>query len=188
MRLPKQLLAISVLTAATTGAAQAEWQVPAANSSKPSAEHANHDHAAHQAEMRRAISERQAEVAKRSRPVMGFDLDRTLHDFAPTSGGGVLTVTSRDGDAVQVGRVRSHLEYQTEAFRRGDWANPIQIHGAEMPGLSELIAARGKLKIDYQSIAAGGRITFVSSNKEVTLALHRWFDAQNSDHGKHAGH
>jgi hypothetical protein len=119
---------------------------------------------------------------------MGFDLDRTLHEFAPTSDGGVLTVTSRDGDAAQVKLVRSHLEYQAAAFRRGDWANPIRIHGAEMPGLPELMRARGKLKIDYQPIAGGGRITFVATQSEVTSALHRWFSAQNSDHGKHAGH
>lgn len=188
MKTPKHLFAL-VVAFASTGSAMAEQRVAVvARPFIQSTDHSAHDHAAHQAEIRRVISKRQAEVAKRSGPVMGFDLDRTLHKFAPTPNGGVLTVTSRDGDAAQVRRVRSHLDYQVKAFRRGDWTNPVQIHGAEMPGLTKLMTARGKLKIDYRSVARGGRITFASSSAEVTSALHRWFDAQNSDHSKHAGH
>ncbi|OYY66374.1 MAG: hypothetical protein B7Y49_02955 [Sphingomonas sp. 28-62-11] len=119
---------------------------------------------------------------------MGFDLDRTLHTFAPKRDGGVLTVTSRDGDARQVESVRGHLEYQAKAFSGGDWANPVQIHGADMPGLAELMAARGKLTVTYRPIARGGKITFVTANTKINAALHQWFEAQNSDHGKHAGH
>ena len=188
MKLSSSLFAIPLAIAAT-GVAAAQQHIGAvATSPSQAVDHANHDHAAHQAEMRRVSPERQAEVAKRSGPVMGFDLDRTLHNFAPTPKGGVLTVTSRDRDTAQIANVRSHLEYQANAFKRGDWANPVKIHGAEMPGLSALMAARGKLKINYQAIAGGARITFVSADKKVTAALHRWFEAQNSDHGKHAGH
>jgi hypothetical protein len=187
MKTNMHLIALALLIPATGIAVAGQPAHQAAASSLQSTNHANHDHAAHQAEMGRASPERQAEVARRGRPVMGFDLDRTRHHFAPTANGGVLTVTSRDGDAAQVRRVRSHLNYQAKAFQRGDWANPVQIHGAEMPGLSALMAARGNLKIQYRTVVRGGRITFVSKSRDVTSALHRWFDAQNRDHGKHAG-
>lgn len=184
----KYLSAVAVVIATTGMAVAAQSVGHVAGSSEKPTNHANHDHAAHHAEMQSASLERQAEIAGRGGPVMGFDLDRTRHNFARTPDGGVLTVTSRDGDAAQVNRVRSHLNYQAKAFKRGDWSNPVRIHGADMPGLSALMAARGKLKIQYRTVAGGGRITFASTSKDVTTALHRWFDAQNSDHGKHAAH
>lgn len=184
----KTPLILGLMAAATAGFATAqEGDAPRSMPTAPE-NHATHDHALHQAQMGRASPERLAEVAERSGPVMGFDLDRTLHSFIPADNGGVLTVTSRDADAAQVALVRSHLEYQANAFKRGDWANPVQIHGSEMPGLSDLMAAGNHLGIDYRPMENGGRITFVSTDGNVTAALHRWFEAQNSDHGEHAGH
>lgn len=181
MKLLKHLL---VILSAVTGAGAGAAMQNATSSSDPT----NHSGIERRAQSPLATAKRQAEVARRSGPVMGFDLDRSLHKFAPTRDGGILTITSRDGDPTQVQRIRLHLQYQSKTFRRGDWANPIHIHGSEMPGLSTLVTAGNEFMISYEVLPRGAQIKFVSSDEGVILAVHRWFGAQNTDHGKHAGH
>jgi hypothetical protein len=56
-----------------------------------------------------------------------------------------------------------------------------------MPGLAELRAAKpGQMEIAYQDVSAGAELTYKTSNAILVGALHKWFDAQLSDHGKDA--
>lgn len=129
---------------------------------------------------------RQAEVAQRGAAVMPFDLERTAHAFEPLSTGGVQTVTSRDGDAEQIALIRSHLQKEAAAFQRGDFADPARIHGQHMPGLAELTAGAKRLRIVFEPVENGGRLRFSTPDRALTSALHRWFAAQASDHGRDA--
>ncbi|GAA2208976.1 hypothetical protein GCM10009850_044340 [Nonomuraea monospora] len=137
----------------------------------------------------RALAARQAEIAARSRTVMPFDLERTTHRFAKAATGGVQTVTSDDpADAGQVALIREHLTAEAAGFREGDYGDPASIHGGEMPGLRELEAGHDRIDIRYAEAPAGAQITYATSDPALLKALHAWFDAQVTDHGRHAEH
>jgi hypothetical protein len=131
---------------------------------------------------------RQAEVARRGADVMPFSLEATQHVFTKTRDGGTQRVVARrTADSAQVKLVRAHLrEIQTQ-FRERNFSAPEHIHGHEMPGLSELKAARpGEIAIRYRDVRAGGELTYRTANPALVAALHSWFDAQVSDHGHDA--
>lgn len=134
-----------------------------------------------------ADPDRQAEVAGRGASVMPFDLERTTHRFTRTDRGGVQTVVADDPrDTAQIALVQQHLAAEADRFRRGDFTDPAQIHGAGMPGLAALRAHGGRIGIDYRSVPDGGRITYTTDDPDLRSALHDWFDAQVGDHGRHA--
>lgn len=144
------------------------------------------DHAAHMAAMARA--QRQAEVSVRGKDVMPFSLASTLHVFTKTGDGGLQKVVAREGaDAGQILLVRQHLKDIQAQFLHGDFSGPSHIHGAQMPGLAELQSARpGQIAIGYRDVPGGGQLSFAATDAVLVTALHKWFDAQVSDHGKDA--
>lgn len=132
--------------------------------------------------------DRVEDVARRGALVMPFDLDRTRHVFTRNASGGVQRVVVQDAkDAPQIMLIRKHLAKVSAEFRQGRFTDPEQIHGEEMPGLRELRAARpGQLHIDVREHPLGGEIIYRSDDTKLVAALHRWFDGQLADHGKHA--
>jgi hypothetical protein len=117
---------------------------------------------------------------------MRFDLERTTHHFTNEDDGGVLKVVSDDGDRSQVVIIRSHLRMQAAAFSQGDYSAPAKIHGADMPGIAELSANAGSVRIIYEDVQDGARLRFTSSDRSLVAAIHRWFAAQRNDHGRNA--
>jgi hypothetical protein len=144
------------------------------------------DHAAHMAEMAR--EQQQAGVAGRGQDVMPFSLPATTHIFTKSAAGGVQQVVARKAtDVAQVKLVRQHLRQIRQQFLQGDFSGPAHIHGHDMPGLAELKAARpGEIAIAYGDVEGGGQLAYSTSQPALVAALHRWFDAQLSDHGKDA--
>ena len=135
-----------------------------------------------------ADADRQAEVARRGADVMPFSLDATTHVFTKTAQGGTQRVVAKNpGDAQQVRLVREHLrEIETE-FRQGDFSGPAHIHGKDMPGLAQLEATRpGAISIGYRKVRGGAELAYRTADPQLVGALHAWFDAQLSDHGKDA--
>ena len=149
-------------------------------------DHSKMDHAAHMKMM--ADVQRQAEVSERGKDVMPFSLAATTHIFSKTAEGGVQKVVAQHaGDAAQVKLVREHLQQIRGQFLRGDFSGPSHIHGYDMPGLAELREAKpGQISITYKEVLAGAELSYESKNVPLVTALHRWFDAQLSDHGKDA--
>ncbi|MBB6345871.1 hypothetical protein ACWGH8_29530 [Nonomuraea muscovyensis] len=136
-----------------------------------------------------AMAGRQAEIAARGRQVMPFDLERTTHRFTKSATGGVQTVTADDpADAQQVKLIREHLTQEASGFSRGDYGDPASIHGTDMPGLRELEQGHSRIDIRFADMPAGARLTYTTSDPSMVKALHAWFDAQVSDHGRHAEH
>lgn len=134
-----------------------------------------------------AQSERQAEVRSRSAEVMPFSMDATQHVFDKTAQGGVQRVEARSGHDEQVPLIRSHLSDIAAAFARRDFVGPARIHGEEMPGLAELRAAPPEaLTVRYRDLPNGGEVRYEAATPALTDAIHRWFDAQLSDHGHDA--
>jgi hypothetical protein len=168
------------LLAALALAGCAQTQAP------PAMDHARMDHAAHMAQM--AQERRQAEVSRRGVDVMPFSLAATTHVFTKTAQGGVQKVIAKDpADSAQVQLVRQHLQEFRTPFLRGDFSGPAHIHGGNMPGLAELQAAKAaQIAIAYQEIPAGAQLSYSTREGALVHALHKWFDAQLSDHGKDA--
>jgi hypothetical protein len=135
---------------------------------------------------------RQADVARRGADVMPFRLEATQHMFTKTADGGTQRVVARKtGDAGQVRLVRQHLREIEAQFRQGDFSAPAHIHGAGMPGLAQLQAApRGAVGISYRDVPGGAELAYRTADHALVAAVHAWFDAQVSDHGRdaQAGH
>ncbi len=125
----------------------------------------------------------QSATVDRAAQVMPFDLDATRHTFTKTAQGGVEQVLALDpDDARNAELIRSHVELEAGKFRNGDFGDPTEIHGMDMPGVSELEAGVARLDVDYESVPGGARITYFSTDPTLVDALHAWFDAQTSDH------
>lgn len=128
------------------------------------------------------------EVAQRGKHVMPFDLDQTTHVFSKTEQGGVQQVIAKDkADTEQITLIRKHLSEIAVAFEQGDFSGPHQVHGPTMPGLAALKSARkDQIKIAYSELPDGSQIIYASKHPHLVEAIHQWFDAQLSDHARHA--
>lgn len=135
---------------------------------------------------------RQAEIAARGAQVMPFELAATSHIFTKNRNGGLQQVLVRNPkDKEQLRLVRSHLREIAGRFQAGDFSAPARIHGEAMPGLAELKQARpDEITVHYRELRDGAQIRYATSNPALVPVLHRWFDAQLSDHGAdaHEGH
>jgi hypothetical protein len=127
---------------------------------------------------------RRAAVAARGAEVMPFDLAKTRHGFADLPDGGLQTVTAMDpADTLQARLVREHLQLEAAKFLRGEFADPMAIHGHAMPGVAELRQSAGKIRVAFAAIPAGATIRYTTGDPALVAALHRWFAAQRADHG-----
>jgi hypothetical protein len=136
-----------------------------------------------------ALAQRQAEVAQRGVEVMPFDLEATTHRFEPTDTGLVQTVVADDPeDTEQIELIRQHLAEEAARFARGDLDDPATIHGEDMPGLAELRSGAANIDIELVSLDDGARLVYTTDDPALIDALHRWGQAQLSDHGDHAEH
>ena len=136
----------------------------------------------------KADEKRLDEVAQRGAHVMPFDLEKTTHIFSKREKGGVQQVVVKDkSDTEQIGLIRAHLSEIAGDFKRGDFSKPERIHGKSMPGLAEMKAAKpGQIKIEYTELPDGAQITYSTKSPKLINAIHQWFDAQLSDHARHA--
>jgi len=127
---------------------------------------------------------RRAEVAARGAEVMPFDLSKTRHVFASLPDGGLQTVSANDpNDTTQVRLIQAHLRAEADKFSRGDFADPMAIHGHAMPGIDELRRGAKAIHVEYTPQHNGGRIRYATTDPALVAALHRWFEAQRMDHG-----
>ena len=122
-------------------------------------------------------------VDERAAQVMPFDLDKTTHTFEKLPTGGVQEVVAIDsGDSEQVALVQQHLREEAEMLRRGDYSDPAEIHGMDMPGLEELRAGYRDISVEYIELGDGARLVYTTSDETLVEALHAWFDRQTMDH------
>lgn len=129
----------------------------------------------------------QEHVHAKSHEVMPFDVAKTWHVFRMTENGGTQRVVIRDAAfADQVTPIRQHLKEEAGRFQAGDFADPSHLHGAGMPGLADMRASAGKIRVTYGDLPDGAEITFTASDIAAVTAVHRWFGAQLSEHGADA--
>lgn len=149
-------------------------------------DHSKMNHAAHMTTI--ADAQREAEVSQRGEEIMPFSLAATTHIFTKNAEGGMQRVVAKKStDADQVKLVREHLLEIRKQFLNGDFSGPSCIHGDDMPGLADLKTAKpGQISIVYQDVEGGAELIYKTSDASLVTALHQWFDAQLSDHGKDA--
>jgi hypothetical protein len=82
--------------------------------------------------------------------------------------------------------VRSHLSQLATHFAEGDFSGPRRIHGDDMPGVKALASAAGKVRFVYRELPNGAEIEYRTEDKPLIEAIHSYFDAQLSDHARHA--
>lgn len=134
----------------------------------------------------RGNEDRREQVAESGAQVMPFDLERTTHTFTDLPSGGRESVVSDDGDAKQIALIRSHLREEVGKFAAGDFSDPARIHGGRMPGLAALRAGSSRIEFRYEELSDGAAIAYRTDDPALISALHEWFAAQRSDHGRHA--
>ena len=129
----------------------------------------------------------QEQVHRMSHHVMPFDMAKTVHVFRMTESGGVERVMARDPqDSEQIALIRQHLRHEAEKFQHGDYSDPARLHGSDMPGLAEMQANAAHIRVTYLDVSDGGQITFETTDLHSLTAIHRWFGAQLSEHGRDA--
>lgn len=134
-----------------------------------------------------SLAQRQVEVADRGAEVMPFDLEATTHLFTNTDDGGVQVVTTDDpADQTQIELIREHLIEERSNFARGDFDDPAQIHGHDMPGVAELTTGYTDIDVTYAETPDGAQLTYTTTRPELVDAIHAWFDRQLGDHGDDA--
>ena len=120
---------------------------------------------------------------------MPFELDAITHRFEPSDTGLVETVVADDpSDIDQIESIREHLEHEADRFGQGGYGDPAAIHGHDMPGLAELEAGAESVAITFDELTGGARLVFATDDPDLVDALHRWGEAQTTDHGTHVEH
>jgi len=130
---------------------------------------------------------KQEHVHEMGQTVMPFNLDKTTHIFRMTDSGGVQSVVAKDArDRDQIVLIRQHMRHEAEAFQRGDYADPMSLHGKTMPGVSEIESHHRSISVAYSELPLGAALTFKTRDQHLVTAIHRWFGAQLSEHGADA--
>ena len=115
--------------------------------------------------------------------VMGFGHTRTTHHFLLEKDGGVIQVEANDPqDTASLGQIRTHLAQVAEAFSRGDFAMPKEIHARVLPGVPEMIRLKGKISYRYEESAKGARVRITTAHPEALAAVHEFLQTQIGDH------
>ena len=134
-----------------------------------------------------AAPQRQEMIHEKGMNVMPFNLDETEHIFKKTETGGTQTIVVRDiNDIDNLVLIRLHLKMEAKNFSKGNFRDPVGLHGETMPGISVLMINFPKMEVSYTEIEAGAKIDFKTTDTKTITAIHEWFDAQVSDHGKDA--
>ncbi|BCG63447.1 MAG: hypothetical protein methR_P1157 [Methyloprofundus sp.] len=138
--------------------------------------------------LEKASEKRLDEVAQRGAHVMPFDLELTQHVFTKTPTGGIQQVVVKSPENTQqIKLIRQHLTKISNEFQQGNFSGPAKIHGKMMSGLEKLSLAKHKqIDIAYKELVDGAEITFSSKEPAFIKAIHQYFDAQLSDHARHA--
>lgn len=119
---------------------------------------------------------------------MPFNLEQTVHVFSKKEYGGLQQIVVKNpSDRKQIELIRQHLAEISVDFQQEKYTAPTWLHGENMPGLATLKSARPEeINIEYTALDDGAQITYKSDKPDIIQAIHQWFDAQMSDHSRHA--
>jgi len=136
-------------------------------------------HEQHLAQMRK-----EADLKTRGAAAMGFDQDKTTHQFRLTPDGGAIEVSVNDqADEASRTAIRVHLKEIASEFARGDFAKPLATHGEVPPGVTTMQQRKEAITFKYEETPQGGRIRITTSDPKAKSALHEFLRYQIREHG-----
>lgn len=101
--------------------------------------------------------------------------------------GGIGKVIARNlNNTQQIALIRMHLKHEATRSSAGDFSDPAEIHGKDMPGLQQLAAGAKYISFAYADLPNGATTTYTAHDPALISALHDWFRAQTMDHGHDA--
>ena len=135
------------------------------------------------AEHMKAASQDHHALDQRGDQVMGFGHTRTMHHFLIEKDGGVIQVEANDpADTQSRDQIRSHLAQVAEAFSRGDFAMPKEIHDRVLPGVPEMTRLKEAISYRYEETGRGARVRITTADPMALEAVHAFLRSQIEDH------
>jgi hypothetical protein len=114
---------------------------------------------------------------------MGFDQDRTVHEFLTAPTGGSIEVKVKDeSDDTSRGQIRKHLAEIARAFADGDFRKPFQTHGEVPPGVPEMQRLKSAIRYEYAETPRGGIVRITASDAKAVAAVHEFLKYQQREH------
>ena len=124
-----------------------------------------------------------AEVKHRGALAMGFDQDKTAHEFVTTPAGGSIDVRVKDpGDQASRRQIRKHLAEIAQSFAAGDFSKPFQTHAEVPPGVPEMQRLKAAIRYAYADTPDGGIVRITTSNPDALAAVHAFLAYQRHEH------
>jgi hypothetical protein len=123
-------------------------------------------------------------IEARGNEAMGFNQQKTRHNFLLREDGGLIRVVAGDArDKASVEQVRYHLKEIAASFKAGDFEKPSFIHAKNPPGVATMKRLKGEISYAYRTIENGAEIVIATQNKEGRKAIRDFFRMQIEDHG-----
>jgi hypothetical protein len=115
--------------------------------------------------------------------VMGFDQDKTVHEFRLHADGGAIDIRTKDaGDRNNAIAIRAHLPHIAQMFGDGNFEAPMLIHATDVHGTREMSAAKDRIRFMYVETGRGGRVDIFTTDAEALAAVHAFLRFQIADH------
>ncbi|HEX7318603.1 MAG TPA: hypothetical protein VF297_32140 [Pyrinomonadaceae bacterium] len=122
-------------------------------------------------------------VNERGDRVMGFDHEKTKHQFLLYADGGVIEVTANEADDKESrDQIRKHLGHIAKMFAEGNFKAPMLIHDRTPPGVPVLQRLKAEIRYEYEETERGARVRIKTANAEALAAVHDFLRFQIEDH------
>jgi hypothetical protein len=129
------------------------------------------------------VADPHSQLNTRGAHVMGFDQDKTVHEFRLHTDGGAIDIRSKDAaDRDSITAIRAHLPHIAQMFGEGNFEAPMLIHATDVPGTREMTAVKDRIRFKYVETAGGGRVDIFTDDSEALTAVHAFLRFQIADH------
>ena len=114
---------------------------------------------------------------------MGFDQDKTTHQFRLLATGGSIEVDVKDrADHANLHAIHTHLEEIAADFSKGVFDKPFITHGQAPPGTATMRALKDRIEYVFESTETGGRVRISARGVEALAAVHEFLRYQIREH------
>jgi hypothetical protein len=135
-----------------------------------------------------ADSAHYAAMQARGQMVMGVDQYSSAHVFEDLADGGRIVLERPDTtDSAGIATIRAHMRTIADAFTRGDFALPGQVHDQVVPGTVVLAARRDLIRYQALDRPRGGEVRITTTDSTALAAVRSFLAFQRLDHHA-AGH
>ena len=123
-----------------------------------------------------------AALQERGEAGMGVDQYASTHRFDVLDDGGRIELQYDSDDAVEIGKIRTHLREIAAAFESGDFATPEFVHAGDVPGVDVLKAKRDVIAYEYRELPRGGEVRITTVDADAREAIRQFMHFQRGDH------